>query len=221
MNKFCYNRAMKKIALTILLFLVAVLSCQAETPDNDPPKLYQVEIIVFENLNNKSINSEVWPNYPALPSINNAIELQPREEDSLIDNFLFADSLSNEEQVDDQDISPEVIPYQMLPETAFTLRKEEQALQKNNQFIVLLHTAWLQEIHKTSESESIHIYAGDLNDEESGSIFEEPSYNSQKNWRIDGSITLIKLNYFHLKANLILNIPVDRLKLESWIYSML
>lgn len=107
-----------------------------------PARTYQVELIVFKNIN-PPINNETFPNYPALPLYENSIELSDLDE-TLIGS------------------------YMKLPHEKFSLNREANLIAKKEHYEVLLHESWLQQqdqehkVHLKSDETSNDILEGTL-----------------------------------------------------------
>ncbi len=170
------------IFTTILLLLVTSSIRSAVTIPSNAEHVYQIEIIIFSHINKRALQSEQWPWMPKNYSVHS--------------NSLTLKSNSN--------------LFSTLPEKDFILQSEQQRLEKNNK--VLLHLAWRQKIAKPRQARPIHIYGGNIY-EASGSIigkveYEQPPYNTETLWQINGTITPSLIRYINLKFNLLLTEPV-------------
>lgn len=159
----CYNRRMKKTLLRLSAICFGALLC---TSAFAAPKWYQVEIIIFKNKTEQALNQEKWPSYPALPTLDDAVELVPPQNKSYYK------------------------PYELLPKSAFILKTEESRIERNPEYQILLHQAWLQ---KFSEGLPIHISAD--------------ATDPANPWQLNGTIRLSLHKYIHLEANLSLDVP--------------
>jgi len=80
---------------------------------------------------------------------------------------------------------------------------------------VLLHIAWLQPTPSPEHTKIVHLFASPLSklapDEPLVTQYTEPPYDPFQTWRLDGTLSLSKLNYFQLDLNLGVNIPIKEL----------
>jgi len=118
-----------KIVLICLLLGVAFNVLAAS---NRP---YQIEVVVFEQLN---------------PNQSNPISVYPA---SMVPDFANTIQLSNSRQK----------MYNLLPDSDFTLNKEVKKLMRSGQYKVLLHIAWRQMINGPRSSRAVHIQGPQLN----------------------------------------------------------
>lgn len=133
------------------------------------PAWYQVELIVFQNTQPQN-ESQVL-SHAALPQTDNAIQLIPFEEK----NYYR--------------------PFELMPNAAKHLNKEESRLNSSAEFKVLLHTAWLQDLSNPEESKAIHLSA--------------KADNEDEHWALDGTVTFLRRKYIELNTNLLLNLDTD------------
>ena len=150
----------------------------------------QVELIVFQHTLASSLREEQWPSHPALPVIDNAIELQQ-----------YYPGYS-----DFNSFETEVQAFQLLPASEFKLAKEEKKLNAQKDYNILLHLSWKQPVETGKSAVPVHIT--NIEDDIS---YDEHSSNIKK---IDGTVTISKKNYLNFQANLSLKLPLDDIKSE-------
>ena len=114
---------MTKFRLFIFMFLFSV---QASIHAADETKYYDVELVVFENLETNPVETEIWPTDINMPIPENSIYLN------------------------EPSILPALEPYQpeysfkTLPWSEYQLKREVKSLKDSNNHRVLLHTLWRQ-----------------------------------------------------------------------------
>jgi hypothetical protein len=133
----------KSSLLCAFLFCLYLPHSSAETSQNKTTaKTYQVEIIVFKNIE-PPLNGETFSNYPALPKYEKATELLPTDE-TLITN------------------------YMQLPSEKFNLNREESLISKKENYELLLHESWLQQqneeliVHVKSDTQRSDLLEGTI-----------------------------------------------------------
>lgn len=168
---------MKKYGLLIILALSVSLQAIAAPQTN----WYQVEVIVFKNLNPQGFNDEQWPDdpMPALPK--NRIELNRYNPNT------------------------PVTAYEQLPRQDFTLKKERHALRLSKNFRPILHVAWLQPGDATTP---VHIYGGDAYNNDGKVIDPDDSDITQAtSFEFNGSIKIKLDRFFNVTSNMNYCIP--------------
>jgi len=150
----------------------------------------QVELIVFQHTLASSLHEEHWPSHPALPVIDNAIELQQYYPE--YSDFNFPKS--------------ELQAFQLLPASEFKLAKEEKKLNAQKDYNILLHLSWKQPVDTSKSAVPVHIT--NIEDDIS---YDEQSSNNKK---IDGTVTISKKNYLNFQANLSLKLPLSDIKID-------
>ena len=148
-----------------LFIALALITANAPLMAQEYDDWYEVELILFENLDPYALESERWPEEPGAPEMDDLIELTPlpqietaiaetepgepnaqaAETDSAGDNA--AARVNNEEQ-----------PFQLLPKELFQLTEQYQKLEKSDAYRPLIHIAWRQIIHNRTHPDHIHIY---------------------------------------------------------------
>lgn len=116
--------------LSILLISLFHLTGHAEDSVTNNIDTYQVEVIIFNNADKNSLQSELWPGYPAMPDVKDSTEL----------------SEYTEEQPD---------TYQGLPDSFFKLKTLAKRLNSSGHH-VFDHVAWTQPL-ESANSKTIHI----------------------------------------------------------------
>jgi len=183
----------------ILFAVTTLISLSMATPtfaQNEAQTLYKIELIVFQQLNPQALRSETWPSHPPLPATGSALVLKPYQDQDTTDT------------------------YELLPKAQWQLENIAAALRKNTGYELLLHQVWRQPITTPANAQAIHIFAkpsGDYQILESiqaqGFSLDETLVKSIPfdTWKLNGTIAVSKQNYFHINADLILNVAADEL----------
>lgn len=175
-------KIMKRTTTLFFCGLLLLITGLAQAKDSNR---YQVELIIFEDINSTALGAETWPSHPPLPTLKNTRELIPYRANGANGNL------------------------QLLPSNRLKLLAEESQLQ--DKYRVLLHIGWIQTFNNTRRTKPIHIYAGKFHKtllERTDYIYSEPPYTPEELWRIDGTLSLSKTNYFNLATNLVFNLAV-------------
>lgn len=191
------------------------------------PSLYQVEIIVFKHRPGNP-NTETWPQEPQWPAINSAVNLQPPLKQTPMTkpqpkpgdeaaNDIIRGSVYHQDPPLEPDVDKMVFHY--LDKKDFKLNSQEKRLTNSKNYQVLMHIAWLQ----GDESKPIHIFAGQLFDQNGGPINSQADpyqpkpvvSNDGLQWELDGTLEVTKNRYFKVNSNLILTKPSPKPK-HSW-----
>lgn len=170
------DTTMKKHLLMILVTLFLSGPLYAVATPNDTPDKVHVEIVVFRYVNAQTPLEE-WQ-HPNLINIADAIEL-------VLPEFSLEDSPTN---------------YVLLPKDQMQLNAQEQALQNNDDYQVLLHLAWEQVISDSWHSKPVHVYGG-----------ENYTYDGELANELDGTIAISQGKFIQFKSDLNFTEPVDRI----------
>lgn len=193
----------------IIIFGITFLSTPLRAADDEPPELYQVELIVFAHEEPSAIDSERWPKNPEMPSLQGVTELLPPASQS------FIGTLDGEPDAVKQDAPP--APYQALDSDNMLLNREATRLAKHKGYQVLVHTAWLQPLTNPSYARRIHIYGGQAYDDHGKklNINRDDAYNEDllaahlaSAWQLNGTVKVGESKgYIDFQTNLTLNQP--------------
>lgn len=126
-------------------------------------ELYEVEMIVFANLDADAIHAEFWPLNPGFPNYSQGRKLSTKES-LLAEKKQRADSLEATLERDspinhllvEKETPIEQTGFVVLPKSRWTLA--DAAKKIGHQYTLLLHTAWRQPI--TESSQAIYFQAG-------------------------------------------------------------
>lgn len=138
-------------------------------------RIYQIELIVFSHLTQQSVSQEQWPMVnPNDFDLNNALRLKADNNQS--DN------------------------YTLLPPNQFTLKKEQQALNKKSTYHTLLHVAWRQVVYAPRDSRAVSIEGGN-------------TYNidGKTQRQLTGTVRVSIQRYLNVSLNLLFIAPTSQL----------
>ncbi len=164
----------KKILIFTIILYNSILFATAN-------HLYQINLIVFTQINSKALNSEYWPDRLYQPKLKNTIVLTTPS--STTQNTLSQ-------------------AYQLLPKNKFGLPVELHRLTKNSDYQVILHQSWVQPIYNHHQAKWIHIYGGQGYDANGQSTPQHPKYQ-----QLNGKIKISKSNFFNINTQLYLTLP--------------
>ena len=236
------NKDMRLIFQRLLSILLLGMSANtfAAVSDTIEERWYEIEVIIFENLDQAGISSESWPNNPGLPNYNDAIELIPPQTATLensetinLDNVFATDSAMpaestgpavTEELPAAEPALPE--PFQMLPNDELNLTAQETRLSSSEKYYPLLHVAWRQPVLSQEEAKAIHIYSnmGRAQSDDTQSSLESlaiPPHNEFFAYQtapedespmnvIDGTIKITRGKYLHLEADILYRVQAEK-----------
>ena len=115
---------------------------------------YQVEIIVFENLEADS-NGELWYENPGLPDRTNTIELIAELADSEAEEIEVSSSAPEKQNIPQN--KAELIPYLQLDEDKFRLEGIQRVLKLSREYRPLMHVSWQQPGLTPTTARAVHI----------------------------------------------------------------
>ncbi len=149
---------MYRLIIKTLICLIPLLwtTIRAET------NWYQVEVIVFDYLN-PDLDRELWYQNPGLPQSDMSIELitdVPDEIDVADINTLLdmeSEEEQDQEEITDEALKPDLVPYLALPEDKFRLKNDYRILKLSSGYRPLLHVAWQQPGLQTEEVRFVHL----------------------------------------------------------------
>ena len=148
-----------KRALPALLLSALSLSVFAQAPDKKPERWYEVEIIVFENLNVDADDSEYWPADVGKPDMDNAVELivdPPQDSADQAVGEVEAPAITEEE---DATAPLRPVPYKLLPADQYQLRDAFVRLANADDYLPLIHVAWRQIVPPRNTPDRIHLHS--------------------------------------------------------------
>jgi len=162
---------MKRI-INSLIFALFSLPVLAQDSDNETERWYEVEIILFEQLNPVSTGSELWPMDIEQPDLSNAIDLlrSPEEVQTSalaepIDQTIAVIEPIQPSETDIQQSKPGEAnnpyldtPYLILPKQQYQLSDAYQKLVNSEDYLPLVHVAWRQVIPPREQPDRIFIH---------------------------------------------------------------
>lgn len=178
---------MKKILCLALLGLLTVPAVAAE---DEPTRYYDVELVIFENLDPKSRESEQWPTSvkQELPEDEVVIELNRPYPGKLPESFDPA------------------MTFKTLPQDKYTLNAEVEKIKKSPSRRVLLHTAWRQPGMSWEEALNVHLTrtipaVSDSSTGANDEVIQEGL--SAESGELEAYIKVILSRYLHVDADIV------------------
>lgn len=166
------------------------------TEDNEEtsePRWYQVEVILFENLNPNAAEEERWGdviNFIAAEnslSLNDINTMTDSEEDTNTAQTEPGDtSTQTGESSDSEALDAVRQPLIYLDEEQRMLNKHALALDKNSNYRVMYHQSWLMVFNEGETSPPLLIHAGE-------------SYDQHH--QLEGSLDIQLSRFLHVKSN--------------------
>ena len=165
---------MKPIINCLILALFS-LTALAQEPAKEPATWYEVEIILFENLNPVSRDSEQWPVDVEQPDLSEAVHLlrspvarEPAIEltDVAVETTPVIDTPETEAVKTDSPPAAEEnvkdpyldTPYLILPAEQYQLNHAYQKLLDSEDYLPLVHVAWRQIVPPRDQPDRIFIH---------------------------------------------------------------
>ncbi len=218
---------MKRI-INGLIFALFSLPVLAQDSDKKPERWYEVEIILFEQLNPVSTASELWPLDIEQPDLSNAIDLFRSPEEAQI----AAISESSVQASKDPYLDT---PYLILPQEQYQLTNAYQKLVNSENYLPLVHVAWRQVIPPREQPDRIFIHdklnspvdeAPGIKPEPTlatpprmafsdGTMLEENAMLGTPEHNLSGIISLGLGRYIHVEADLLLYKPESENAIED------
>lgn len=146
---------------------------------------YQVEILVFSNINATTFNTEHWP-ASSSDSINLSNTVVPKT-------------------------NADIHGLQKVSPSHFILGAEQNRIVKFSPYKIVLHMAWRESFVKLNQLTKIHLYGGQLYDNNGRVIQtvvdESLPYSPTQNWQLNGKVALRLDRYFNMNFNLLFALP--------------
>ncbi|MFQ5469017.1 MAG: CsiV family protein [Gammaproteobacteria bacterium] len=242
---------MDLLRYTIFLIGLTVFGTGFAKAEEEEERWFQIELLAFSLTDQHETSSELWPDDPGNPDVEDAIELlaMPGEDDHPNElevtpepeTLLFEDSpdelmpngpqlapteLTSENIIESVDPSTEPdlqkplpVPYQLLPESEFTLGSLVSKLESSPKYEVLKHLAWRQPALSKEKAFAIRVsnesVAPDTPALTSEPVLEpvdqmqqpEPvKTGASENPEMYGTIKVVLGRYLHLNVDLIYKI---------------
>lgn len=166
---------------------------------------FQIEVIIFERIENRTGDPEAWPRNLTLGYPDNLVffnasgeqEAQSSGEDNsvLLENLRKADALDpinmrmkeRIEKAEIQRLTPKESPYTFLPKENRILNDEAQRLQRHQAMRVLFHQAWRQPVYALESAPAIVVTGGD-------------KFN--QHYELEGTLTFSLSRFLHIHTKL-------------------
>lgn len=168
------NSRIKQLTIVVISSLLMTAFSQQSLAQNEG-RWYNVELLIFKRLNPSSLTAEFWPQDLSLyyPEELQFLSEQTTNNIQLKKNFL------------------------RLSRDVFTLNNHAESLRRDNNYEVLYHQAWQQQMQSKENSPSIAIEGGKR----------IGNSQSQSHSELEGFITLHIARYLHINTNLWLSDP--------------
>ena len=118
--------------LLIICFFLTSFSAQAEV------SWYKVEVIVFANLDESTIDDEKWQPITEVPQRKSVALKAPSAE--------------------------QTVPYSLIPRSQLNLTSDKQHLSRSGKYKILYHSGWVQPVTETQKPFPVRITAGEIMD---------------------------------------------------------
>jgi len=165
-------RHWRKLALCLFGMLVTPMT-QAEDIRN-----YQVEVVIFENLDPAARQSEQWPSQTKLQLPSPMVELGSPADSKL--------------------------GFRLLPASSFKLNQDAQQLADSHNYRILLHTAWRQPGLEPQVALPVHLTKTVLAETQAAATSgtPPPAIPPASSKVLDGYLKLMLSKYLHAEINL-------------------
>ncbi len=186
---------MQKLSTILIALLLAVFCIGTQAGSSHDGKWYQIELIVFSHITPQGLHSEQW-------SWTSPFYMPKSRMITLNTNSDFSRAAT-------------MIPYVVLPDNDFIMKREQARISKQAGYQILLHLAWRQPIRSPRYAQPIHIFGGNVYNV-SGKVIATDfdgrlPYNSGIIWQVNGMITVSVRRYLDLHLNLLFAKPTSEL----------
>ena len=185
-----------KIYAFILLQLVFSASSHAEI------KRYNVEIVIFEDISSRYVDSEQWPVIIRQPVIESTVDVFPSELEPTPDASVY--SLTTDTKEDEHPPNNSVI--NLTHDTTNILDDQTDKLKRSPLYNVLLHKSWQQVGLSDANAINIQIDTTELDNSNTPEL--EPDFQPTKTNEVtitssvQGSFKLVLRRYLHIYTDL-------------------
>ena len=140
-----------KLNTLLALLLTSVFSSSLHA-ENEAPRWYQFEIIIFKYTNPIYTDSELWPDDPGMPQFEQQL--------ALISNIKEEQSQDNTQLPPALDQQDTIINYQVVPHDELQLKNEANKINFSSRRKLLLHAGWLQAMYPYNKAMPVAIKLG-------------------------------------------------------------
>ena len=175
---------MNKILAACLLCVLAASATADE--------LYQVELILFENLDPTAQFSEAWPENPGLPALEDSIELSEQSApapEGVITTPLDAAVAAP---------AAEKNPWRQLTATELKMGDVYQRLRGSARYRPLLHMGWVQALDNSDRNLAVHVHGGPQGGPAPSALAATVSAGT-----VDGTVALRRGRFLHTDVDLL------------------
>ena len=170
----------------LIALLLSLFTLPGWAQEEKPEPWYEVEIILFENLDPKAADSEKWPLDIGEPDTTDSIQLlrtppQVEVAESVSTKTNQTQLQSAPTPASSTAISVEMpVPYLILPPEQYQLNDAYQKLVNSANYLPLLHVAWRQIIPPREKPDHIFIH-DQLNEPVGPEVIQEEGALAQEN----------------------------------------
>lgn len=185
----------RKITLLLLLLGASLPAWSSDT------SRYRVEVIVFESLDKRVLESEFWPTDPGAPSLAGTLELEGAGP-YVMPDFRCQHQSENCQRLGRSVAEPRTAKdqgFHLLPATEHRLGGVVKSLEASGRYRVLVHLAWQQPALTRKRALAVRIAGGWSRAAALGSL--HPSRSAFH--YVDGSFRLYRRRYLHVLADLV------------------
>ena len=156
---------MNKISTTFLIIFVSILISSPVFAEEDEPRWYQIELILFSNKLAEESITENWPEFPGTGSTKNIIELVlPGSDNAQISpggkTKVARKAESNRRNDSISDELALVLPFSVVDKDQYRLTVSAQKLERSSKYNLLLHISWRQPAFRSSDNSAIYLHDG-------------------------------------------------------------
>ena len=156
---------MNKISTTFLIIFVSTLISSPVFAEEDEPRWYQIELILFSNKLAEESITENWPEFPGTGSTKNIIELVlPGSDNTQISpggkTKVARKAESNRSNDSISDELALVLPFSVVDKDQYRLTVSAQKLERSSKYNLLLHISWRQPAFRSSDNSAIYLHDG-------------------------------------------------------------
>jgi len=222
---------MKRVLSSLLVTLATALSPLPVLAQAQQERWYEVEIILFEQLNPMAQESESWPQDPGHPNLEGAIELHHAPEtvmpwlketpSSNEGNSSLASDEQGQQEYGTIVVRERPVPYEILPKEQLQMQDAYRRLEGSTDYLPLVHVAWRQPIPPREHPD--HILITDRLDkpiieryspllptetqDEPLDLGSNEQATPDEDVRLKGIISLAIARYLHVEADLLFHKP--------------
>ena len=193
------------ISWTFLLVCVVLTFTPSVYAAPPTERWFEVELIVFENLNPSALYEEKWPKEISLPNYNNSLFLTSPPLFPNLDQLELASDITMISPTKNATSNVFLVSFQKLPEDLWRLHQEFKQLKKSKKYAPLFHTAWMQSIVDNTTAKKFHIEFPASKQIQPQENITQPNSQTDNEFApmIEGTVHFHKARFYHLELHLI------------------